>query len=142
MTTPSVSVETHSFEDCFSWPPEVSNIYARSSSPLPSWCASGPYPFVSEGALPLLPELSELPTALHADSCDSAQQRLGDIFNLVLSTVSDVRSLGSHYGPSRSMVPFLSSLMKGLAYMCAEEVTIMYFILLFSSTQGLHYSQG
>ncbi|KAF8217828.1 hypothetical protein K438DRAFT_1656768 [Mycena galopus ATCC 62051] len=120
--TPSVSVEIHSLEDFPTFPPEISNVCARLDSPLPSWCISGPYPFVSDGALLLLPELARIP---QTESCDSAQQGLGDVFDLVLSTVLDVRSVGSHYGPSRSVVPFLSSLMRSLAYICANEVVII-----------------
>ncbi|KAJ7508087.1 hypothetical protein B0H11DRAFT_2271055 [Mycena galericulata] len=127
MTTPSLSVEIHhlaSVEDCAPWPPGISWIYRTAGAPLPSWCATGPYPFVSDEIVPLLPELSELPTTLSVDSCHDSQ-RLADVFDLVLSTVADVRSLIGNYGPSRSSVPFVSSLMRVLAHICAKEAVVL-----------------
>lgn len=129
MTTPSLSVETHSIaslEDCAGWPPEISRLYGASDASLPSWCGTGPYPFVSDGILPLLSELYRLPTSAYADSCDTTP-RLADIFNLVLSTVADIRSLVAHYGPLRSAVPFVSTLLRVLMHMCAKGAIIMYF---------------
>ncbi|KAJ7645789.1 hypothetical protein B0H17DRAFT_1215917 [Mycena rosella] len=127
MTTPSLSVEAHSIaslEDCAAWPPEISRFYGASDASLPSWCGTGPYPFVSDGILPLLSELSGLPTSAYADSCDTTP-RLADIFNLVLSTVADIRSLVAHYGPSRSVVPLVSTLLQVLVHMCAKGAIIM-----------------
>ncbi|KAJ7851949.1 hypothetical protein B0H14DRAFT_3866195 [Mycena olivaceomarginata] len=127
MTTRSLSVETHSIaslEDCAAWPPEISRPYGASDASLPSWCGTGPYPFVSDGILPLLSELSRLPTSAYADSCDTTP-RLADIFNLVLSTVADIRSLVAHYGPLRSAVPFVSTSLRVLVHMCAKGAIIM-----------------
>ncbi|KAJ7093672.1 hypothetical protein C8R44DRAFT_814946, partial [Mycena epipterygia] len=128
MTTPSLSVEIHSvdsIEDCSSLSPEISRIYRTPAAPLPSWCANGPYPFLSAGILPLLSELSQLPTKIYFDSCHTPHP-LGDVLNLVLSTVSDIRSLIAHYGSSRSAVPFVSSLMRVSAHICAKDAIILY----------------
>ncbi|KAF7343056.1 hypothetical protein MVEN_01736000 [Mycena venus] len=127
MTTPSLSVEIHSvgsIEDCSSFPPEISRIYRTLAAPLPSWCANGPYPFLSARILPLLSELSQLPTKIYSDSCHTPHS-LGDVLNLALSTVSDIRSLIVHYGSSRSAVPFVSSLMRVLAHICARDAIIL-----------------
>ncbi|KAJ7263684.1 hypothetical protein B0H12DRAFT_1217397 [Mycena haematopus] len=125
--TPSISVETHSIaslEDCAAWPPEISKIYEASDAPLPSWCRTGPYPFVSDGILPLLSELSRLPGSVYADSCDTSP-RLADIFNMVLSTVADIRSLAAHYDPLCSAAPFISTLLRVLMHLCAKGTIIM-----------------
>ncbi|KAJ7214047.1 hypothetical protein GGX14DRAFT_542308 [Mycena pura] len=37
------------------------------------------------------------------------RRRIADVFDLVISTVADIRSLVAQYGPSRSAVPFISS---------------------------------
>ncbi|KAJ7224969.1 hypothetical protein B0H12DRAFT_1328780 [Mycena haematopus] len=125
--TPSISVETHSIaslEDCAAWPPEISKIYEASDAPLPSWCRTGPYPFVSDGILPLLSELSRLPGSVYADSCDTSP-RLADIFNMVLSTVADIRSLAAHYDPLCYAAPFISTLLRVLMHLCAKGTIIM-----------------
>ncbi|KAJ7601514.1 hypothetical protein B0H17DRAFT_159612 [Mycena rosella] len=127
MTTRSLSVEIHSvdsIEDCSSLPLEISRIYRTLTAPLPSWCAKGPYPFLSAGSLPLLSELSQLPITVYSDS-DHTPHPLGDVLNLALSTVSDIRSLIGHYGSSRSAVPFVSSLMRVLAHVCAKDAIIL-----------------
>jgi hypothetical protein len=129
MMTRSLSVEIHSvdsIEDSSSFPLEISRIYRTLAAPLPSWCAKGPYPFLSAGSLPLLSELSQLPTTVYSDS-DHTPHPLRDVLNLVLSTVSDIRSLIGHYGSSRSAVPFVSSLMRVLAHVCAKDAIILYF---------------
>ncbi|KAJ7476150.1 hypothetical protein FB451DRAFT_1245978 [Mycena latifolia] len=126
-TPRSVIVEIHctdSTEDCSEWPPDICRIFRTVERPLPSWCAAGPHQFVSNQVLPLL---SELPPSLDADSYDEQQQRLADVFNLVLSTVSDIRALLAQYGPSRSALSFVSNLVRVLAHMCAEDSIIMYF---------------
>ncbi|KAJ7714769.1 hypothetical protein DFH07DRAFT_863228 [Mycena maculata] len=123
----TLSVETHSIaslDDCAAWPPEISRLYDASDASLPSWCGTGPYPFVSDGILPLLSELSRLPTSAYADFCDTTP-RLADIFNLVLSTVADIRSLVAHYGPLCSAVSFVSTLLRALMHMCAKGAVIM-----------------
>jgi hypothetical protein len=129
MTTPPLSVEIHSvdsIEDCSSFPPEISRIYRTLAAPLPSWCANGPYPILSARVLPLLSELSPLPNKIYSDSCHTPHS-LGDVLNLALSTVSDIRSLIAHYGSSRLAVPFVSSLMQVLAHICARDAIILYF---------------
>lgn len=117
-----------STEDCAAWKPEVSAILRTAGLPLPSWCTTGPYPLLSDAILPLLSELSELPNSFYADSCNATQHRLEDVLNLTLSTVLDIRSLIAHYGPSRSALPFVSSLIRVLAHMCAKEAIIMYLL--------------
>ncbi|KAJ7090099.1 hypothetical protein C8R44DRAFT_990744 [Mycena epipterygia] len=128
MTTRSISVKVHSIasnEDWALWLPEVSAIRYTLAAPLPPWCATGPYPSVSSGNLPLVSEISKPPTLLDTDCGDNTQQPLSEAFNLVLSHVSDIRSLIAHYGPSRSAVPFVSSLMRVLAQMCTKDAIII-----------------
>ena len=117
----TVSVQVHSTEDFSTWPPEIYRIYCALGLTLPSWCAAGPYHSLST----LLAELPRQPSSLYAGSCDAEENHLADVFNMVLSTVADIRSLVAQYGASRSVVPFLSSLMRVLAHMCAKEATIM-----------------
>ncbi|KAJ7077154.1 hypothetical protein B0H15DRAFT_569586 [Mycena belliarum] len=113
VTPPSVSVVVHSTEsteDFSTWPPEARGIFRALERPLPSWCAVGAH-------IEVLP----LPVA-----CGVDQQPLAHVFNLVLSTVLDIRSLIAQYGPSRSVLPFLSNLVRILAQMCAEEAITMF----------------
>ncbi|KAJ7463535.1 hypothetical protein B0H11DRAFT_1922977 [Mycena galericulata] len=116
--TQSISVTVHSIEDWALWLPELSLIRCTLAAPLPAWCATGPYPSVSSGNLPLVSEIPKPATLLDTDCCDTL---LSEAFNLVLSHVSDIRSLIVYYGPSRSAVPFVSSLMRVLAQMCSKE---------------------
>lgn len=127
MTTPSLRVEAHfiaAVEDCWGWPSEVSSIYSTLNLALPSWCITGPYPFVSGQVLPLLSELSGWPMSLSAD-CRESHHTLAGVFNLTLSTVADIRSLIVHYGPLRSAVPFVSALIRVLAQICVSNGIVM-----------------
>ncbi|KAJ7728319.1 hypothetical protein B0H14DRAFT_3001247 [Mycena olivaceomarginata] len=120
-TSLPVTVEVHCvdcLQQCSAWP-AISTVYATSDVSLPSWCATGPYEFVSDRILHLLPEL---PTT---DFNDAHQERLADVFNLTLCTVADVRSLIQHYGPTRSVLPFVFGLWRVLACMCTKECAIL-----------------
>ncbi|KAJ7270723.1 hypothetical protein B0H12DRAFT_1320184 [Mycena haematopus] len=107
MTLPTTRVTLHIFpagctEDFSGWPSEISNIYRTLGLPLPSWCATGPH----------FPPTTEKP-------------RLADVFNLVVSTVTDIQSLVALYGPSRSPAPFVLPLLSILARICAQEAMII-----------------
>ncbi|KAJ6490613.1 hypothetical protein C8R47DRAFT_1214905 [Mycena vitilis] len=107
----ALPVEFHSItDDVSSWPPEISGILRALDAPLPSWCATGPF----NGISPPSP-----------DKYDERTPRLADVFNLALSTVSDIRSLIDNYGPTRSALPFVSTLIQGLAYTCRREAVIL-----------------
>ncbi|KAJ6490627.1 hypothetical protein C8R47DRAFT_1045418 [Mycena vitilis] len=107
----ALPVEFHSItDDVSSWPPEISGILRALDAPLPSWCATGPY----NGISPPFP-----------DKYEERTPRLADIFNLALSTVSDIRSLIHLYGPTRSALPFVSTLLQGLVYTCRREAVIL-----------------
>ncbi|KAJ7757725.1 hypothetical protein DFH07DRAFT_1025155 [Mycena maculata] len=107
MTTPTTKVTLHILspgrtKDFSGWPSAILNIYCTLGLPLPSWCATGPH---------FLP-----PTE---------QPRLADVFNLVVSAVTDIQSLVALYGPSRSAAPFVLPLLRILARICAQEATII-----------------
>ncbi|KAJ7455977.1 hypothetical protein B0H11DRAFT_2322162 [Mycena galericulata] len=85
-------------EDFSGWPRAIHSIYSILGLPLPSWCATGPH---------LLP-------------C-TEQPRLADVFNLVVSAVTDIQSLVALYGPSRPATPFVLPLLRILARICAQE---------------------
>ncbi|KAJ7087127.1 hypothetical protein C8R44DRAFT_991403 [Mycena epipterygia] len=123
-TRQTLTVEVHSFEShpeqwC-SWPPEVWSLYQTYNIPLPSWCATGPYPLSSTKIAPLLSELARLHTP-YDDSHIVAHERLSDVFHASLSTVADIRSLITNYGPSRSVVPLVLGLVRVLTHLCAKE---------------------
>ncbi|KAJ6490631.1 hypothetical protein C8R47DRAFT_453779 [Mycena vitilis] len=107
----ALPVEFHSItDDVSSWPPEISGILRALDAPLPSWCTTGPYNVISPPS---------------PDKHEERTPRLADVFNLALSTVSDIRSLIHLYGPTRSALPFVSTLIQGLAYTCRKEAVIL-----------------
>ncbi|KAJ7501285.1 hypothetical protein B0H11DRAFT_2275280 [Mycena galericulata] len=107
MTTPTTQVTLRILsagctEDFSGWPSAILSIYCTLGLPLPSWCAAGPH---------FLP-----PTE---------QPRLADVFNLVVSAVTDIQSLMALYGPSRSAAPFVLPLLRILARISAQEAMII-----------------
>ncbi|KAJ6490629.1 hypothetical protein C8R47DRAFT_453666 [Mycena vitilis] len=107
----ALPVECHSITDAVSsWPPEISGILRALDAPLPSWCTTGPYNVISPPS---------------PDEYEERTPRLADVFNLALSTVSDIRSLTHIYGPTRSALPFVSTLIQGLVYTCRREAVIL-----------------
>ncbi|KAJ7442924.1 hypothetical protein B0H11DRAFT_2291930, partial [Mycena galericulata] len=107
MTTPTTNVTLHILspgctEDFSGWPSSILSIYCTLGLPLPSCCATGPH----------FPPPTEQP-------------RLADVFNLVVSAVTDIQSLVALYGPSRSAAPFVLPLLRILARVCAQEAMII-----------------
>ncbi|KAJ7270697.1 hypothetical protein B0H12DRAFT_776507 [Mycena haematopus] len=111
MTTPTTQVTFQILsagwtEDFSGWPSAILSIYRTLSLPLPSWCATGPH------SLP-----------------PNEKPHLADVYNLVVSTVTDIQSLVALYGPSRSAAPFVLPFLRTLARICAQEAMIMYLNL-------------
>ncbi|KAJ6485346.1 hypothetical protein C8R47DRAFT_1129906 [Mycena vitilis] len=107
-------------------PFDTSNL-CRALEPLPSWCATGPYPFVSQRALPLLGELYQaVPTSpsvgVHRKGSFPC---LNDIFNLTLSTVVDIRSLCNCNESPHSALPFVLGLIRVLARICVADAAVL-----------------
>ncbi|KAJ7915358.1 hypothetical protein B0H13DRAFT_2455912 [Mycena leptocephala] len=126
-STPSLplTIEVHCadwIQQCSTFPVEIHGIFGA-LEPLPSWCSTGPYPFVSKRVLPLLHELSnpDPPTSPSGNS----PSRLTEIFDLTLSTVADIRSLRAQYDSTPSALPFVLGLIRVLIHMCAEEAVIL-----------------
>ncbi|KAJ7739606.1 hypothetical protein B0H16DRAFT_1694514 [Mycena metata] len=86
------------------FPPAVSAIFRTLHS---SRCVDPKANEVEQGGLS--PELSQSWTT-------DASLRLRDVFNLTLSTVGDVRALTRDYGPTRSALPFVLGLIRGLVH--------------------------
>ncbi|KAJ7270702.1 hypothetical protein B0H12DRAFT_776646 [Mycena haematopus] len=107
MTTPTTQVTLQFLsagctEDFSGWPSAILSIYRTLGFPLPSWCATGTH------SLP-----------------PNEKPHLADVYNLVVSTVTDIQSLVALYGPSRSAAPFVISLLSLLARICAQEAMII-----------------
>ncbi|KAJ7661994.1 hypothetical protein DFH06DRAFT_363345 [Mycena polygramma] len=125
----SVTIELHRTglsQLCSVLPFDTSNL-CRALEPLPLWCATGPYPFVSQRALPLLRELSEtVPTSpsvgVHREG---PLPCLTDIFNLTLSTVVDLRSLYKCNESPHSALPFVLGLIRVLARICVADAAVL-----------------
>ncbi|KAJ7613594.1 hypothetical protein DFH06DRAFT_1242353 [Mycena polygramma] len=119
----ALTIEIHPLQRCPALPPNVSKVYRECDRPIPRWCSTGPYPHFSPGLLSLLPEIPDLSTSL-CDSYHASEERLSDVFETCLSTVADIRSLIQLYGPSRSALPFVFSLIRVLIHVCSKEATI------------------
>ncbi|KAJ7172135.1 hypothetical protein C8R46DRAFT_139013 [Mycena filopes] len=109
----ALTVEVHSLTEQVPRPPQISEIIRVLGLPLPISCAA------------LLPRTifppSPGPGQHHADSAPP----VADVANLALSTASYIRSLVENYGPSRSALPFLSSLIQVLVSMCAKDAVLL-----------------
>ncbi|KAJ7763998.1 hypothetical protein DFH07DRAFT_1059213 [Mycena maculata] len=108
MTTPTTKLQVTQhilspgcIEDFSGWPSAILSIYHILGLPLLSCCAIGPH----------LLQPTEQP-------------RLADVFNLVVSAVTDIQSLVALYGPSRSAAPFVLPLLRILVHICAQEAMI------------------
>jgi hypothetical protein len=108
------------------WPLVVKDLAQLLSQPFPPWLATGPYPFVSSRASTLLYLLSATDPSQFAplenvSPVDSPSIR--DVFDLVLSTSSDLRDLvgqPDRGGPRRTS-PLWSSLIQALCHVSAKE---------------------
>ncbi|KAJ7784975.1 hypothetical protein DFH07DRAFT_872930 [Mycena maculata] len=108
MTTPTTKLQVTQhilsldcIEDFSGWPSAILSIYHTLGLPLLSCCAIGPR----------LLQPTEQP-------------RLADVFNLVVSAVTDIQSLVELYGPSRSAAPFVLPLLRVLVRICVQEAMI------------------
>ncbi|KAJ7653620.1 hypothetical protein DFH06DRAFT_1204279 [Mycena polygramma] len=125
----SLTIELHRTDLgqlCSVLPFDTSNL-CRALEPLPLWCATGPYPFVSQRALPLLRELSQtVPTSpsvgVHREG---PLPCLTDIFNLTLLTVVDIRSLYKCNESPHSALPFVLGLIRVLARICVADSAVL-----------------
>ncbi|KAJ6580198.1 hypothetical protein B0H10DRAFT_2099203 [Mycena sp. CBHHK59/15] len=113
---PPLTVKVHSIQHPSNWPPELINLTRLLSSPLPQWCATGPYPFVSERNVALVSELFRLSS--HAEPSEfTSSPSLSEVFNSVLSTVLDIRCLAER----APCTPFWYSLVRLLGHVAAPE---------------------
>ena len=119
----------HNILDSSQWPLPVKTIAQALERSLPSYVATGPYPFVSARATSLLNELSSSPLlrVTREDILTLKEKPLADVFDIILSTVIDLRELAKcepYRGP-RSTIPLWSSLMKALGYACSNAISIV-----------------
>jgi hypothetical protein len=125
----SLHATAHHIRDPFEWPLPAKKIAQTLGQPLPSYLATGPYPFVSDRAFSLLQELaSSSPLrVIPEDSRISDERPLMDVFDIVLSTVSELRDLveWKDYGCPRSTALLWSTLIKALGHTCSTDVSVM-----------------
>lgn len=122
----------HRIVDSSEWPSPVKQIAQALGQSLPAYLATGPYPSsVSTRAASLLHELSESPFLQvtredHLQSPSNASP-LADVFDIVLSTVSELRELVKckEHGCQRPTVPLWSTLIKVMGHACSQGVSIM-----------------
>ncbi|KAJ6572627.1 hypothetical protein B0H10DRAFT_2106578 [Mycena sp. CBHHK59/15] len=113
---PPLTVKVHSIQHPSNWPPELINLTRLLRSPLPQWCATGPYPFVAERNVGLVSELFRLSS--HAEPSElTSSPSLSEVFNTVLSTVLDIRCLAER----APCTPFWYTLVRLLAHVAAPE---------------------
>jgi hypothetical protein len=125
----SLHAVVHEIGDPSEWPPPVKGIAQSLGRPLPAYLSTAPYPFVSAGAVDLLQELS-YSSCLRVTQEDNRVlhgRPLMDVFDIVISTVSDIRELVKWRddGCPRPTVPLWSSLIRALGYACSDTMSIM-----------------
>ncbi|KAH7905544.1 hypothetical protein BJ138DRAFT_1228738 [Hygrophoropsis aurantiaca] len=123
----------HIISNSNDWPTQVNSIANLFSRPLPSQFATGPYPFASLQARRLLPLLqnSAKQTDLEPHACErypeSQSTSVLDVFDIVLSTTSDLRRLreSERDGCPRSTVALWSTLISSLSRKLGAEVSVL-----------------
>ena len=120
----------HNVTDASYWPSPVKQIAQVLIQALPSYLATGPYPFVSVRAFGLLNELSESPLLRVKHNVNNEPLHLNplaDVFDTVLSTVSELRDLTrmEDYGCPRPTIPLWSSLIQTLGSALSEDLSVL-----------------
>jgi hypothetical protein len=129
MSMSSLHAVVHEVLDPSEWPPSVKGIAQALGRPLPTYLATGPYPFISARAVDLLQELS-YGSCLRVTQEDSRVlhgRPLMDVFDIVISTVLELRELVKWRddGYRRPTVPLWSTLIKALSHACSDALLIM-----------------
>jgi hypothetical protein len=130
MNSYSTRVVLHDVVDAFGWPSSVGHIAHLMGRPLPAYLAAGPYPSVSARTSGLLHEIRSsilLRTVTQDDSNPCHSRPLTDVFDIVLSSVSELRDLiqQNDFGCPRPTVPLWSSLIRVLGRACSEDASVM-----------------
>ena len=90
---------------------------------------TGPLPYVSAKASSILHELSgnDFGRVAGEDVLNSDENRLNDVFDIVLSTVSELRELAkwNDNGYSCPTVPMWSTVIKAVGHACSDDISIM-----------------
>jgi hypothetical protein len=125
----SLHAVVHDVLDPSVWPRPVKGIAQALGRPLPTYIATGPYPSISARAVDLLQELSHSSylRATQGDSRVSHGRPLMDVFDIVVSTVLELRELVKWRddGCPRPTVPLWSTLIKALGHTCSNTLLIM-----------------
>jgi hypothetical protein len=107
------------------WPSPIKGIAQTLGRPLPTYLATEPHPVVPGRASSILQELHC--GSFRNDSQVSEETRLKGVFDIVLSTVTELRELvkWNEDGYLRPAVPLWSTLIKAIGHACSDEISIL-----------------
>jgi hypothetical protein len=108
------------------WPSPIKGIAQTLGRPLPTYLATEPHPVVPGRASSILQEL-HCGSFRSNDSQVSEEMRLKGVFDIVLSTVAELRELvkRNEDGYLRPTVPLWSTLIKAIGHACSDEISIL-----------------
>jgi hypothetical protein len=107
------------------WPSPIKGIAQTLGRPLPTYLATEPHPVVP-GRASSMQEL-HCGSFRSNDSQVSEEMRLKGVFDIVLSTVAELRELvkRNEDGYLRPTVPLWSTLIKAIGHACSDEISIL-----------------